>query len=83
MVAFTLFFHYNLPPPEVTMVPHAVGVDDDIIEVCIGLHCRGEDGGDKISLRWTKFRYTGRRKKGQSGGLIPMEVHVSCKTRYL
>lgn len=49
MVAFTLFFHYNLPPPEVTMVPHAVGVDDDITEVCIRLHCRGEDGGDKIS----------------------------------
>lgn len=31
------------------MVPHAVGVDDDVIEVRIRLHCRGEDGGDKIS----------------------------------
>lgn len=35
MVRFTLFFDTSLPPPEVVLVPPAVGVKDDVIEVSI------------------------------------------------
>lgn len=49
MVTFTLYFHTSLPPPEVALVPPAVGLDDDVMEVSIRSHGTVEDGGDKIS----------------------------------